>query len=328
MIPTLVTGGAGYIGSHTAKALAQAGFEPIVLDNLSTGHRWAVKWGPLIEGDLADFPLVRKVLERYRVEAVIHLAGSACVAESMQNPRKYFRNNLANSLNLLEAMLDTGVNQIIFSSTCATYGIPEHLPIPDNHPQHPVNPYGESKLFIERIIHWFGEAHGLNWVTLRYFNAAGADPEGDLGEVHNSETHLIPRAIQASLRERPQVKIYGTDCPTPDGTPVRDYVHVTDLAKAHLLALQYLVNGGESTALNLGTGQGHSVREVIQTVERVSKKGIPCQEAPRRPGDPPILVADPRKANELLDWQPNLSDLDTIVNTAWRWHIAFREAAC
>ena len=316
----LVTGGAGYIGSHTAKALARVGFEPVVFDNLSTGHRWAVKWGPLVEADLANKTAIEEALRTYRVEAVIHFAANAYVGESMQNPRKYFRNNVVNTLNLLEAMQDVGVQHIVFSSTCATYGIPERLPIPEDHPQRPVNPYGESKLFVERVLHWYGEIYGFRWVALRYFNAAGADPEGDLGELHDPETHLIPLVIQAALGQRPYVEIYGTDYPTPDGTAVRDYIHVTDLAEAHVLALRYLLEGGESTALNLGTGQGHSVREVIAAVERVGGREVSVREGPRRPGDPPVLVADATKANAVLGWRPKYGGLDGIVATAWRWH--------
>lgn len=315
----LVTGGAGYIGSHTCKALYQAGFEPVVFDNLSTGHRWAVRWGPVVKADLSNRSAIVSALQEYRVEAVIHFAASAYVGESIQNPRKYFNNNVVNTLNLLEAMLDAGVRYIVFSSSCATYGIPEHIPISEDHPQRPVSPYGESKLFVERALRWYGEAYGLRWVALRYFNAAGADPEGELGEVHNPETHLIPLAIQAALGRRPYLEIYGTDYPTPDGTAIRDYVHVTDLAKAHVLALTYLLNGGESTALNLGTGRGHSVREVVGAVERVSCRRVLVREGPRRPGDPPALVAEATRAKAVLGWEPGFRSLDAIVETAWHW---------
>jgi UDP-glucose-4-epimerase GalE len=322
VIPVLVTGGAGYIGSHTAKLLANSGFEPFVFDNLSTGHRWAVKWGPLIEGNLADSTFLRELITTHRIQAVIHFAAHAYVGESVQKPRQYFRNNVVNTLNLLDALVDTGVRHIIFSSTCSTYGIPERSPIPEAHPQFPVNPYGESKLFIERALHWYGLAYGLCWVALRYFNAAGADPEGELGEEHHPEPHLIPRVIEAALGRLPRVQIYGTDYPTPDGTAIRDYVHVTDLADAHVLALTYLLEGGESTAINLGTSSGHSVQEVIAAVERVTGRQIPIQEAPRRPGDPPALVADPTRAVGLFQWRPRYSSIDTVVETALRWHLA------
>ncbi len=316
----LVTGGAGYIGSHTTKVLAHSGFQPVVLDNLEVGHRWAVRWGPLVVGDLANTSLLQELLQEYRVEAVIHFAAHAYVSESVTNPRKYFRNNVANTLNLLEAMLDSGVRHIVFSSSCASYGLPESVPIREDHPQRPVNSYGESKLFVERVLDWYGQAYGLNWMSLRYFNAAAADPEGEIGEEHEPEMHLIPLVIQAALGQRPFVEIYGTDYPTPDGTAIRDYVHVTDLAEAHVLALRYLANGGSSMALNLGTGKGHSVREVIQAVERVSGRHFPVRETGRRPGDPPALVADASRAAQVLGWRPRYPELDSLVEHAWRWH--------
>lgn len=320
MIPVLITGGAGYIGSHTAKVLANSGFQPVVFDNMSTGHEWAVKWGRLIRGDLADRLLVRQVITDARVRAVIHFAANAYVGESMKDPQKYFRNNVINTLHLLETLVDTGVAYLVYSSTCATYGIPKTLPIPDHCSQHPMSPYGESKLFVERTLHWYGQAYGLGWVALRYFNAAGADPDGELGEDHDPETHLVPLAIQAALGQRPHIEVYGVDYPTPDGTAIRDYIHVTDLAEAHILALKYLMEGGGSTALNLGTGRGHSVREVIAAVEQVSGRPVPAREAARRPGDPPVLVADATRARQLLRWQPCYPQLGTIVETAWRWH--------
>ncbi len=316
----LVTGGAGYVGSHTTKVLAHSGFQPVVLDNLEAGHRWAVRWGPLVVGDLANTSLLQELLQEYRVEAVIHFAAHAYVSESVANPQKYFRNNVANTLNLLEAMLDSGVRHIVFSSSCASYGLPESVPIREDHPQCPVNPYGESKLFVERVLDWFGQAYGLSWLSLRYFNAAAADPEGEIGEEHELETHLIPLVIQAALGQRPFVEIYGTDYPTPDGTAIRDYVHVTDLAEAHVRGLRYLANGGSSMALNLGTGKGHSVREVIQAVERVSGRHFPVRETGRRPGDPPALVADASRAAQVLGWRPRYPELDSLVEHAWRWH--------
>jgi UDP-arabinose 4-epimerase len=316
----LVTGGAGYIGSHTCKALARAGHLPIALDNLIHGHKAAVRWGPLIDGDIRDRGLVERAIREYRIEAVVHFAGYAYVGESMRDPGKYFANNMMGSLALLEALQACGVGRIVFSSTCATYGVPESLPIRDEHAQRPINPYGESKLFVERALHWYGVAHGLQSVALRYFNAAGADPDGEIGEDHDPETHLIPLAIGAALGKRPPLQIYGTDYPTPDGTAVRDYVHVTDLADAHVRALDYLDGGGESTAFNLGTGRGHSVREVVAAVERVAERELPRRETARRPGDPASLVAAPGRSRELLGWAPQRSELGAIIATAWRWH--------
>ena len=316
----LVTGGAGYIGSHTAKALAKAGHEPLVLDNLSAGHRWAVKWGRLLDWDLADTEMLPQFLEKEHVEAVLHFAASLLVGESVQEPRKYFWNNVVNTLRLLDAMLEAGVKRIVFSSSAAVYGNPQRVPIPEDHPQQPVNPYGETKLAMERALKWYGNAYDLRWVALRYFNAAGADPGGELGESHDPEAHLIPLAIQAALGQRPHVEIYGTDYPTPDGTAIRDYIHVTDLAAAHVRALEYLGNGGESRALNLGTGQGYSVREVINAVGRISPHPVPFREAPRRAGDPPVLVADATHAGEVLGWEPQHSGLEAIIQSAWNWH--------
>jgi len=317
----LVTGGAGYIGSHTAKALAQAGHEPVVFDNLSFGHRWAVRWGPLVEGDLGDKNLVRRILEQYEIDAVIHFAASAYVGESMQNPRKYFRNNVVNSLNLLDAMMDSKVKAIVFSSTCATYGDPVELPITESHPQKPVNPYGDSKLFVEQMLKWYGEAYGLKWAAMRYFNAAGADPDGEIGENHTPETHLIPLAIQAAMGQRPYMEIFGTEYPTHDGSAVRDYVHVTDLADAHIRALGHLAGGGENIQLNLGSGDGYSVREVISTVERVSGSSVPVRLTIPRPGDPAVLVANASEAQRVLGWQPKFEGIESIIQTAWNWHV-------
>jgi UDP-arabinose 4-epimerase len=315
----MVTGGAGYIGSHACKALARTGYRPIAYDNLVRGHREAVRWGPLVEGDLADRPLVIDTIRRYGVAAVMHFAAFAYVGESMTAPELYFRNNVINSLGLLEAMHETGVRRMVFSSTCATYGIPEQVPIAEDSPQRPVNPYGESKLMIERALHWHGTAHGLAHVALRYFNAAGADPEGEAGERHEPETHLIPLVLQAALGQRAAIDIYGSDYPTPDGTAIRDYIHVTDLAEAHVRALAYLEQGGASTALNLATGHGYSVREVIAATERVTGRRVPRREVGRRAGDPPALVADATRAAAVLGWTPRFSDLDAIIATAWNW---------
>ncbi len=316
----LVTGGAGYVGSHACKALARAGYRPVVFDNLSRGRRAAVRWGPLIEGELADRTRLAAALAEHRVSAVMHFAAYAYVGESVADPALYYRNNLGGTLTLLEAMRDAGVGQIVFSSTCAIYGIPDAVPIAENAAQHPVNPYGETKLAIERALHWYGEAYGMRTATLRYFNAAGADAEGEIGECHEPETHLVPLVLQAALGQRPQLDIYGTDYPTPDGTAIRDYVHVDDLAIAHLRALERLRDGSASLAVNLGTGSGHSVRQVIAASERVSGRRVPVRPAPRRPGDPPALVADPGLAAELLGWRAQYSDLDTIIRTALAWH--------
>ncbi|HEV2234719.1 MAG TPA: UDP-glucose 4-epimerase GalE [Terriglobia bacterium] len=322
----LVTGGAGYIGSHTAKALARAGYEPVVLDNFGTGYRSAVRWGPLVEGDLKDAGLISKVIKEYEVKAVIHFAASLLVGESMAQPQKYFWNNVVNTLKLLDAMLATSVKHIVFSSSAAVYGTPDKVPIPEDHPLRPINPYGETKLIMERALHWYSTAYGLRSAALRYFNAAGADPQGEIGEGHDPETHLIPLVIQATLGLIPFVEVYGTHYPTPDGTAIRDYIHVTDLAEAHVLALRYLMEGGTPVALNLGAGRGFSVREVIAAIERCSGgRKTPTRDAPRREGDPPSLVADPVRAAKLLGWRPQYSDLDTIVQTAWKWHAAREE---
>jgi len=318
-MPILVTGGAGYIGSHTAKALAQAGLQPVVLDNLQRGHREAVQWGPLIEADIGDRAALEKIFREHSIEAVLHFAAFAYVGESMREPELYFRNNVVNTLSLLDAMRASRVQTIVFSSTCATYGNPHTIPISEDHPQAPVNPYGESKLMVERLLHWFGEVHGLRWTALRYFNAAGADPGGQLGEEHYPEPHLIPVAISAAMGQTAALEIYGTDYDTHDGTAIRDYLHVTDLGEAHVAALQYLRAGGASTAFNLGTGCGQSVRDVIAMVERVSGRKVPVREVGRRAGDPPALVADASKSAKLMKWRPQHSTLDEIVQTAWNW---------
>ena len=315
----LVTGGAGYIGSHACKVLAGAGYQPVVFDNLSRGRREAVRWGPLVEGDLADGARLSATLAEYRVAAVMHFAAYAYVGESVTEPAVCYRNNLGGTLSLLEAMREVGVGEIVFSSTCATYGTPETVPIREDAPQRPVNPYGETKLAIERALHWYGQAYGMRSAALRYFNAAGADPECEIGECHEPETHLVPLVLQTALGQRPQIDIYGTDYPTPDGTAVRDYVHVNDLAIAHLRALERLRAGGGSIAVNLGTGSGRSVREVITAAETVSGRKITTRAAPRRPGDPPALVADPTLASEILGWRAQQSDLDTIIRTALAW---------
>ena len=315
----LVTGGAGYVGSHACKTLAEAGYQPVVFDNLSRGHREAVRWGPLIEGDLHDTARVVAALQDHGVTGVMHFAAFAYVGESVGEPEIYYRNNVGGTLALLEAMRRVGVSTIVFSSTCAVYGSPERLPIAETTAKAPLNPYGETKLAIERALHWYAGAYGLRFAALRYFNAAGADPAGEIGEDHNPETHLIPRVLRAALGTGEPVEVYGTDYATPDGTAIRDYIHVTDLGDAHVRALGYLGAAGENGAMNLGTGQGCSVRQVIAAVERVTGRPVPFRESARRPGDPPELVADPALARTRLGWQPRHSDLDTIIRTALAW---------
>ncbi len=315
----LVTGGAGYVGSHACKALAGAGYRPVVYDNLSRGHREAVRWGPLVEGDLHDHARLAAALSAHRAAAVMHFAAFAYVGESVADPEIYYTNNLGGTLALLGAMRKAKVETIVVSSTCAVYGVPEHLPIRETTAKAPLNPYGETKLAIERALHWYAAAYGMRYAALRYFNAAGADPDGEIGEDHEPETHLIPRILRAALGRGGPVEIYGTDYPTPDGTAIRDYIHVTDLADAHVRALGHLAAGGDSAALNLGTGSGSSVREVIAAVERIGGRKVPQREAARRPGDPPELVADPALARSQLGWQPRHSDLDTIIGTALAW---------
>jgi UDP-glucose-4-epimerase GalE len=316
----LVTGGAGYIGSHTCKSLASVGHAPIVLDDLRMGHAHNVRWGPLVQCDLANRDLLTDILRDYHIEAVIHLAADALVGESIANPGKYFRGNVMNSLNVLDAMVETGVDTFVFSSTCAVYGGAKRIPIDEDHLQEPLSPYGESKLMIERAVRWYGQAHGLKWVSLRYFNAAGADPDGELGEEHDPETHIIPSVILTALGLRSRLTIFGTDHPTPDGTAIRDYIHVTDLAEAHIKALELLNIYGTSIAVNVGTGLGISIREVIRAVEQVAGCPVTTVNAARRPGDPSVLVADASRATTVLDWRPQYSSLNTIVETAWRWH--------
>jgi len=301
--------------------LAGAGYIPVTFDNLVYGHKWAVKWGPFIEGDLEDGELVRRVLREHRIMAIVHFAAYAYVGESMSDPGKYFRNNVINTVKLLDSMVECGVDKIVFSSTCASYGLPERVPIDEQHPQRPVNPYGDSKLFIERALHWYSIAHGLRAAALRYFNAAGADPDAEIGENHDPETHLIPLVIEAALGRRSHVDIYGFDYPTPDGSAIRDYIHVSDLANAHVQTLEKLQQGSENLFLNLGTGKGSSVMEVISMVEQMSGKTVDVRMAPRRAGDPAELVAATGLAEEMLGWKPEYSSLQTIIETALHWHM-------
>ena len=311
----LVVGGAGYIGSHAAHALKRRGYEAIIYDNLCTGHVSLAQGFEFITGDISDAARLKPVLQR--VDAVMHFAAHAYVGESVLEPRKYFQNNFVAAFSLLNSALDCKVKKFIFSSTCATYGTPRTMPITEETPQLPVNPYGASKLAFEQALQAYDRAYGLRSVSFRYFNAAGADENGLVGEVHSPETHLIPSAFEAIHGERPALEIYGNDYPTPDGTCIRDYIHVNDLAEAHVLGLGYLEHGN-STALNLGTGRGNSVNEVIATIERVTGKEVPRRMAPRRAGDPPELVADPSRAKEILNWKAKRS-LEQIVSTAWNW---------
>jgi UDP-glucose-4-epimerase GalE len=321
----LIVGGAGYIGSHTAKALAADGFVPVTYDNLIYGHRWAVQWGPFVEGDIRDREKLVETIRRYEICAIVHFAAFAYVGESIMRPEVYYNNNVTGSLSLLDAVLETGVPHVIFSSSCATYGTPGRLPITEDTLQSPVNPYGESKLVIERALRWYAGTHPLTYAALRYFNAAGADADGTIGEDHTPESHLIPLVLDAVLGGRP-IEIYGDDYPTPDGTCVRDYIHVSDLADAHVRALRYLLQGGNSAAMNLGTGKGYSVREVINAVRESTGREVPHRVAQRRPGDPAVLIADARLAEEILGWRPKYSTLENIVNSAWTWHSKLRRA--
>jgi UDP-glucose 4-epimerase len=313
-----VVGGAGYIGSVCAELLLDEGHEVSVFDNLSEGHRRAVdSRARFFEGDLAHHGNITAALREARPDAVMHFAANALVGESMQNPSKYFRNNVGGGLNLLDTMLETGVNRFVFSSTCATFGLPERVPIDETAPQRPVNPYGESKLAFEKILRWYDEIHGLRFVSLRYFNAAGASEK--FGEDHRQETHLIPNVLKVALGEKPQLEIYGTDYDTPDGTCIRDYIHILDLSRAHILALE----ARQSAYYNLGTGGGASVREVVDCCRKITGKKISVAEKPRRAGDPPRLIAASEKIKRELGWQPKFQSLDTIIESAWNWHRKF-----
>jgi UDP-glucose 4-epimerase len=319
----LVTGGAGYIGSHTVLALKQAGFDVIILDNLVYGHRDLVEkvlQVELVIGDTGDRPLLDDLFKTHDVAAVIHFSAYAYVGESVSDPAKYYRNNVLGTLTLLEAMLAASVKNFVFSSTCATYGVPEVVPIPEDHPQNPINPYGATKLMVERILSDFDVAYGFKSVRFRYFNAAGADPNGRLGEDHNPETHLIPLVLQTALGKRESISVFGTDYPTADGTCIRDYIHVSDLADAHVLGLEYLLKGGDSEVFNLGNGNGFSVKEVIETAKQVTGKDIKVVECDRRPGDPPALIGSGDKAKKILGWHPQYSSLKQIITHAWHWH--------
>ncbi len=316
----LVVGGAGYIGSQTAKELKGRGFEPLVLDDLSTGHNENVRWGPLIQGSCGDAALLDKLFSQHRIAGVMHFAAYALVGESVTDPAKYYRNNVAATSVLLEAVAKHQAGPFIFSSTAATFGEPKTIPIPEDHPQEPINPYGRTKLIVERMLADFDSAYGLKYAALRYFNAAGADPDGETGEKHDPESHLIPRAILSVLGKLDGLQIFGTDYDTPDGTCVRDYIHTVDLAAAHILALEKLLGKGDSCVYNLGNGEGRSVRQVLDAVQEVSGVKLEVKEGPRRPGDPPRLVASSEKAKTELGWKPKYADLKTIVRHAWNWH--------
>lgn len=316
----LIVGGAGYIGSHVNKELNKRGYETVIFDNLSYGHEDFVKWGNFERVDLEDVERLRELFCKYPIDAVMHFAAFTYVGESVKDPQKYYMNNLKNTLNLLQVMLEFDVKYFVFSSTCATYGNPLKIPITEDHPQNPINPYGRAKLMVENVLEDYSRAYGLKYVALRYFNAAGADADGEIGELHEPETHLIPLILDAASGEREDIKIFGTDYNTPDGTCIRDYVHVTDLADAHIKALEYLKNDGKSDFFNLGNGNGFSVREVIETARKITGKNIKAVEDARRPGDPPVLVGSSKKAREILKWEPKYDKLSKIVETAWKWH--------
>jgi UDP-glucose-4-epimerase GalE len=316
----LVTGGAGYVGSHACKALAAAGYLPVTYDNLARGHEWAVRWGPCEPGDILDRARLDAVIARHRPSAVVHFAALANVGESVADPASYLRNNVAGSLTLLEAMRDHAIARIVVSSTCAVYGNPQTVPIGEDAALHPLNPYGRSKLMVEQMLDAFAAAHALRPIVLRYFNAAGADPDGEIGEAHDPETHLIPLALDAASGRGGRLTVFGDDYDTPDGTCIRDYVHVGDLANAHVSALKALEAGSTRGTFNLGTGNGYSVRQIIGAVEAVTGLAVPVAAGPRRAGDPPVLVADGARARAELGWKPGFEGLDAIVATAWAWH--------
>jgi UDP-arabinose 4-epimerase len=316
----LVTGGAGYIGSHACKALKAAGYLPVTFDNLSVGHRSAVKWGPLIEADLREKKELQKAFIKYKPIAVMHFAACALVEESIKNPGKYYDNNLFSTLTLLEEMVNFGLKKLIFSSSCATYGIPNFTPITEEHPQSPINPYGKTKLMIEQMLEDYDHTYSLKYVALRYFNAAGADLDSEIGENHKIETHLIPLTIKATQDVNSSINVFGIDYPTKDGSAIRDYIHVVDLIDAHLRSLKYLLKEDQSLKLNLGVGKGYSVLEVVDMVKTITKKDFNVKIEKRRAGDPPILYADCSKAKKFLNWEPKYSDLKTIIRSAWKWH--------
>lgn len=315
----LVTGGAGYIGSHCCKALSREGYNPVTIDNLVYGHKKYVRWGEFFQGDVGNPADLKTCFSRYQIDAVMHFAAYALVGESVQDPLKYYENNLRGTIELLHAVLENGIKYFVFSSTCATYGNPEKTPIDEAHPLNPINPYGKTKRMIEEVLADYHAAYGLNYTSLRYFNAAGADPDGELGEDRDLETHLIPLVLDVAAGKRPAIEVFGTDYATPDGTCIRDYIHVTDLADAHILALKRLMIGGDSGVFNLGTGRGFSVLEIIEHARKITDKDISVENTDRRPGDPPVLIASNEKAVAELGWKPRYADIDDIIGTAWRW---------
>lgn len=316
----LVIGGAGYIGSHMCKYLAKNGYQSIVLDNFVHGHRDAVRWGPFFKGSASNSELLKHIFSNHQISAVMHFAAYCYVGESVDDPGKYYANNVAKTIALLQEMIKHNVQNFIFSSSCAIYGEPIEIPIPENHPQNPINPYGRSKLMVEQILEDFKKAHGLKYVSLRYFNAAGADPESELGEDHRPETHLIPLALQTALRKREILHIFGNDYPTRDGTCIRDYIHIEDLAQAHLLAMEKLFSNMPAAVFNLGNGSGYSVKEVVELANKITQKQIKTRITERRTGDPAVLIGSSHKAEKELGWKPQFSDLFTIIETAWKWH--------
>ncbi|BAW31133.1 MAG TPA: UDP-glucose 4-epimerase GalE [Methanothermobacter sp.] len=314
-----IVGGAGYIGSHVNKFLSRKGHETLILDNLNKGHEELVKWGEFIKGDLKDKKLLHRIFREYDINAVMHFAALTDVRESVKDPGAYYKNNVKNTLNLLDAMIKNNVKNFIFSSTCAVYGNPIKIPIPEDHPCNPISPYGRSKLMVEKILEDYNKAYDFNYISLRYFNAAGADPEAKIGEWHEPETHLIPIVLDVAIGKRETVQIFGTDYPTPDGTCIRDYIHVMDLADAHYRALK-LLEENKSEIFNLGNGDGFSVKEIIETCKKVTGKKIPTIESQRRPGDPPRLIGSSKKAREILGWKPKFTNIKSIIETAWKWH--------
>lgn len=320
MLNVLVTGGAGYIGSHCCKELHLRGYNPITIDNLVYGHKENIKWGAFYEADVGNPHQLRDCFANHKIDAVMHFAAYAYVGESMEAPLTYYTNNVRNTINLFNVLMAHEVKHFVFSSSCATYGEPVSIPIDEEHRLRPINPYGRTKRMIEEILEDLDAAQGMKFISLRYFNASGADPEGEIGEQHDPETHLIPLVLDVAAGKQEAIKVFGTDYDTPDGTCIRDYIHVTDLARAHILALEYLLNGGNSTAFNLGQGRGYSVLEVIDKVKQVTAKKIETVNTDRRPGDPPVLVASNQKAIQQLGWKPEFSNLDDIIRTAWKWH--------
>jgi UDP-glucose 4-epimerase len=316
----LIVGGAGYIGSHTNKLLHQNGFHTIVLDNLSRGHRELVRWGTFISGDLENKTLLQGIFQKHPIDTVMHFSAFAYIGESYNNPAIYYQNNVSNTINLLNVMLEYDIKKFIFSSSCAIFGEPQYLPIDENHPKNPINPYGWSKLMVEKILDDYDRAYGMKYVSLRYFNAAGADPDGEIGEIHQPETHLIPLVIEAALGKKERVEVFGNDYDTKDGTCVRDYIHVSDLADAHYHALDWLIKGNKSEAFNLGNGRGFSVREIIDAVREHSKTDFKVENISRRLGDTAILIGSFEKAKELLGWNPKFTAISDIIKTSWEWH--------